>query len=990
MQNEEFLRFADKLPEGMLLLTSQGEILAANRKATQLLQIPAQDLLNQHFSLLCDTSASDITARLKFCARSRTPSQLSIKLLNSSCIVSSGFLFTPATESTLAKILLRIQENQSSLTLFQVLNEKINKQNRLMRSLAKSRDNLDDLIQKRTAELSVALYEAELNKAELVQKEERLSLATKPNGVGIWDYNLQTNNVIWDDSMYELYNLRKDDFSSSYEAWTQTLHPDDYERSHQEIQDAISGKKPFNTEFRVCWSNGEIHNIKAVAKVFHDDSGKPLRMLGTNIDVTERRQAEKKLKKSEERWKFALEGAGDGVWEYDFSTRKNEVSPRLMQILGFGQDALLKTDTVFNDWSDRLHPTSEAETINAFKAVLHNKTDAFVAEQQVMREDGSYIWLLTRGMVISRADNGKPLRMIGTVSDISESKKEALVKLKLAASVFTHAREAIIITDAKGRIREVNDTFTNITGYSRQEIIGKDHHILQSTSKQTPEFYEAQWHEINNNDYWNGEAWNCRKSGQEYPATLTISAVKNDIGKVSHYVTLFSDITRLKNHQDQLERMAHYDALTQLPNRTLLADRLSQAMTQCQRHKNSLAVVILDLDGFKDVNDEHGHDVGDELLIDISLRMKEVLREGDTLARIGGDEFVAVLAGINSIDDCPPLLNRLLFAASEPITVSERVLSVSASIGVTIYPQDTSDADVLMRHADQAMYLAKQAGKNCYHFFDTTQDDTVNTRRESLINISKALDNNEFVLYYQPKVNMSTGEIIGVEALIRWQHPERGLVPPIEFLPIIEGHTISLVLGEWVINTALTQISQWQSINTTLPISVNISAYQLQQTNFVTRLKMLLDTHADVPPSNLQLEILESSALTDINHVSATMHTCQTMGVDFALDDFGTGYSSLTHLRRLPAGLVKIDQSFVRDMLEDEDDLVIVEGVISLAKAFQREVIAEGVETIAHGSALLKLGCKLAQGYGIARPMPAIEVVPWMKNWKADNAWLEK
>jgi diguanylate cyclase (GGDEF)-like protein/PAS domain S-box-containing protein len=447
------------------------------------------------------------------------------------------------------------------------------------------------------------------------------------------------------------------------------------------------------------------------------------------------------------------------------------------------------------------------------------------------------------------------------------------------------------------------------------------------------------------------------------------------------------DITERKRAEVKLKRIAHYDLLTNLPNRVLLADRLSQAMVQCQRRNKSLAVAYLDLDGFKAVNDTYGHDVGDKLLTTVSQRMKEALREGDTLARIGGDEFIAVLVDLDNTEDKKPVLKRLLKATAEPVAMGDAAMKVSVSIGVTLYPQDGVDADQLIRHADQAMYVAKQAGKNRYHLFDTAQDNAITIQRQSIGDVRSALDRREFVLYYQPKVNMNTGEVIGVEALIRWQHPTRGLVPPLEFLPAIEGHAISLKLGEWVIDTALTQISQWLNMGVNLPISVNISAYQLQQANFTTRLTALLAAHSEVNPHSLELEILETSVLNDITQVSATMAACHELGVRFALDDFGTGYSSLTHLRRLPAYLIKIDQSFVRDMLEDADDLAIVEGVVGLAKTFKREVIAEGVETIAHGVALLQLGCELAQGYGIARPMPAGDIPEWVSSRKADISW---
>ena len=497
------------------------------------------------------------------------------------------------------------------------------------------------------------------------------------------------------------------------------------------------------------------------------------------------------------------------------------------------------------------------------------------------------------------------------------------------------------------------------------------------------------WQAVNTKGYWIGTIWNRRKNGEMYPENLTLSAVTNTASEISHYVALYSDITQLnKSHKSQLERMAHFDNLTNLPNRTLLADRLNQAILKSSQYDKLLAVTFLNLDGFKAINDIHGHHVGDDLLIAISLRMKKAIREGDTLSRIGGDEFVLVLTDLAKSDDCNQVLERLLLAASDPVTIGDLVLNVSASIGVTFYPKDGADSGILMRNADQAMYVAKQSGKNCYHLFDSADYDAVNRQQESLANIRAALTKREFVLYYQPKVNMSTGAMVGVEALIRWQHPVRGLVPPLDFLPIIENHTISLDIGEWVIDTALSQISQWQSIGVKFPISVNISAHQLQQTNFVERLATLLAAHPDVSPHLLELEVLETSALNDINYIIATMNACISLGVKFSLDDFGTGYSSLTYLRRLPASVIKIDQTFIRDMLTDADDLAIVLAVVSLAKAFRIEVIAEGVETVEHGTALLELGCELAQGYGIARPMPASEVLTWLDSWKPNSAWL--
>ena len=584
-------------------------------------------------------------------------------------------------------------------------------------------------------------------------------------------------------------------------------------------------------------------------------------------------------------------------------------------------------------------------------------------------------------------DTGKLIRLQAVGQDITERKRSE-AKQELAAKVFYHAREGIVVTDAQGTVIDVNEAFVHITGYSREEAIGQNPRML-SSGRQDPAFYAALWGALTGQGHWSGEIWNRRKDGEVYAELLTISSLRDAQGKTQQYVALFSDITAIKAHQSQLEHIAHFDALTNLPNRLLLADRLQQAMAQAQRRGQKVAVAYLDLDGFKNVNDHHGHDVGDQLLIALANAMKDTLREGDTLARIGGDEFVAVLIDLDSTASCVPLLTRLLEAAAEPVPLGTLVLRGSASIGVTFYPQTQGiEADQLLRQADQAMYQAKLAGKNRYHLFDAAQDSSMRFHHESLERIRLALMQDEFVLHYQPKVNMQTGQVIGAEALIRWQHPEKGLMVPAAFLPVIEDHPLAVNVGEWVIDTALNQIAVWHDAGLDLPVSVNIGARQLQQADFVERLKSALAKHPHVSPAQLELEVLETSALADMAQVSLVIEDCAKIGVKFALDDFGTGYSSLTYLKRLHVALLKIDQSFVRDMLDDPDDLAILQGVISLAGAFKREVIAEGVETIEHGTLLLRLGCALAQGFGIARPMPPELMPAWVATWKPDTAWL--
>ncbi len=569
--------------------------------------------------------------------------------------------------------------------------------------------------------------------------------------------------------------------------------------------------------------------------------------------------------------------------------------------------------------------------------------------------------------------------------------KQAEERLQLTASVFTHTREAIIITDAQGRIIEVNQAFSRISGYARDEVIGKNPRILQS-GQHNKMIYVAMWRDLKRRGYWSGELWNRRKNGELYAEMLTINAVYNPHGQVTHYVSLASDITAQKEYQQQLEHLIYHDPLTGLSNRVMLTDRLQQAMAQARRRRQQLAVAYIDLDGFKAINEYYGTACGDQLLITTAERLARIMREGDTLARLGGDEFIFVFNDLTDVDSSSAaLFTRLLSAVAEPIVLDEQTVRVSASLGVTYYPQaEEIDADQLLRQADQAMYSAKLTGKNRYQVFDAPQDRSLREYHEILKRLQRALADDEFVLYYQPKVNLRSGALIGAEALIRWQHPERGLLPPGAFLPIVDENALSVDLGEWVIKAALQQIADWQTAGLNLPVSINVSARHIQQPDFTRRLAILLDTYPHVAPEHLELEILETHALKDTAQVSQTIRDCSALGVHFALDDFGTGYASLTYLKQLPVRLLKVDQSFVRDMLDDVNDLAILDGVLSLAAAFGRQVIAEGVETNGHAMMLMRLGCELAQGYSIARPMPARDLPAWATHWQPDPAWAQQ
>jgi len=634
---------------------------------------------------------------------------------------------------------------------------------------------------------------------------------------------------------------------------------------------------------------------------------------------------------------------------------------------------------------DRVAPDFQSR----FRALLaHGDPNRHFEELVMLAGDGTQVPVYLSLKRMSRAD--LPSYVFLLVTDLTEinEQKRLQAQLNLEASVFTHAREGILITDPDSRIIDVNEAFSRITGYSRDEALGQKANILKS-DHHPPEFFAAMWRDLLSEGHWYGEVWSRRKNGEVFAEMLNISTLRDAQGKVLRYIAMMSDITMIKVHEQQLEHLAHYDALTNLPNRVLLADRLQHAMAQTHRSARGLAVAYIDLDKFKEINDTFGHDTGDKLLMVVADRMQEAIREGDTLCRLGGDEFVAVLRDIDDFSACEPTLKRLLASAAGPVKIAGRLHQISASIGVTFYPQPQEiGADQLMRQADQAMYLAKQSGKNRYHLFDAAQDRSVREHYETVSRIRLAMARQEFVLRYQPKVNMRTGAIVGAEALIRWQHPERGLLLPASFLPLIEDHPIIVELGEWVIQTALNQIASWRTEGLAMRVSVNVGSRQLQRPDFVLRVRSLLAAYPQLEPGSLMFEVLETSALEDLGRVSHAIDECQKLGLWFAMDDFGTGYSSLTYLKRLPVNELKIDRSFVHNMLNDTDDLSILNGVIGLAHAFDRQVTAEGVETVAQGRLLLEIGCELAQGFAVAHPMPAQEMPDWCQRWHPDPAWL--
>ncbi len=570
--------------------------------------------------------------------------------------------------------------------------------------------------------------------------------------------------------------------------------------------------------------------------------------------------------------------------------------------------------------------------------------------------------------------------------------KAALQEEKeLAQVTLASIGDAVITTDPSGAVTFMNASACSLTGMRHAEAVGRSvsevfplvglgtqlplNNPVLAVLKQLPEA-GAEFH-----------GGLLTPQGITVPVESLASPIWSVNGTLIGCVLVARDVSENYKIQDRLQWQAGHDELTGLPNRALLADRFDRALDKAKRNGSKLVVCLLDLDHFKPIYDTHGHDTGDKLLMEVVTRLNQQLREVDTLSRLGGDEFVILLEDLDQIEDVDALMQRLLQILSEPFTIGGFSLSVTASIGLSIFPIDNSDSDALLRHADQAMYVAKQTGRNRYHLFDVRQDLERESTHQTLQRVRQAVTQNELRLHYQPKVNLRTGAVAGFEALLRWQHPQDGMIPPLSFLPLVEQTEVIVEIGEWVIEQALQQIVRWKALGHVWPISVNIAARHFQGADFLERLVALLARHPEVSPALLEFEILESVALGDIHAMNALIESCRNLGISFSLDDFGTGYSSLSYLKRIAVQTLKIDQSFVRDMLEDPDDLALVESIINIAKLFRLEVVAEGVESQRQGLLLQRLGCDTVQGYGIARPMPADQCIAWAMRYIAGAHW---
>jgi diguanylate cyclase (GGDEF)-like protein/PAS domain S-box-containing protein len=575
--------------------------------------------------------------------------------------------------------------------------------------------------------------------------------------------------------------------------------------------------------------------------------------------------------------------------------------------------------------------------------------------------------------LFSRDGRRKALVVIGR--DVTE-RHAAERELGIAAAAF-EVQEGIMITDAENHILRVNRAFVTLTGYSMEEAIGKTPAILKS-GRQNEAFYQTMWATLGRAKYWQGELWNRRKNGELFPVWLTITALLDANGKVRNYIAAFSDITQYKKAEEEIHNLAFYDYLTGLPNRRLLLDRVKQALMTSTRHNLHGAVLFIDLDNFKTLNDTQGHAVGDLLLVEVAKRLTECVRAEDTVSRLGGDEFVVMLEGLSVASwqagaQAELVGEKILDALNQPYLLGEYEHHSTPSIGISLFRGSAESVEEVLKHADTAMYQAKQSGRNTMRFFDPAMQEALESHILIEADLRQALPQGQLLLYYQAQVN-DFRRVIGAESLLRWQHPRHGMISPLEFIPVAEESRLIISIGAWVLQKACEQLKQWEQHPHTraLQLAVNVSARQFRQADFVAQVSAALQQYA-ANPALLKLELTESLVLENVSDTVEKMQALKALGVRFAMDDFGTGHSSLAQLKRLPLDQVKIDQSFVRDIATDPNDATIVQTIIAMTNALGLDVIAEGVETEAQLQFLKKHGCRKFQGYLFGEPMPVTE-----------------
>ncbi len=681
-------------------------------------------------------------------------------------------------------------------------------------------------------------------------------------------------------------------------------------------------------------------------------------------NISNRRQAEVKLQSVRQMLQHIIDTVPNFVFWKDRDSRFLGCNEAFARLAGLQDpEEIIGKDDYALVWSKfaEQYQRDDAQVVSSGESRLN-------IIEPMGTKDGAPGWVETSKVPL-RDTRGQIIGVLGVFQDITE-RVHSEEKLCQAAKVFESTMEGVVITNTAGDIVAVNPAFSDITGYSEAEVLGKNPRIRQS-GRHDKSFYQAMWASIQEHGNWRGEIWNRRKTGETYPEWLTINTVKDESGNIVNYVAVFTDISQMKRSEQELNYLAHHDPLTGLANRLLLDARLEYAIQHAHREGSSLAVLFLDLDRFKTINDSLGHPIGDQLLKSVAALLGTCVRGEDTVARLGGDEFVIVLEGVGDASITSEMAKKILLSLNKRYDLDGHAVYVSASIGISTYPEDGRDGTTLLKNADAAMYLAKEEGRNTFRFYSTKLTRKAHDRLNLESDLRRAIEKQEFILYFQPQVDVSSGDIVGAEALIRWQHPQFGIIPPLRFIPLAEETGLILHLGDWALSAACEQLSAW--LTSGLPpftLAVNLSPRQFQHCDLIKQLRAVLDA-TGLPPWLLELEITEGAIMKRGQEAVATLHAVKDLGLKLAIDDFGTGYSSLAYLRRFPIDTLKIDQSFMRDIPRDTGAMEIAVTIISMAHNLRMQVLAEGVETQEQLAFLKRNSCNTYQGFLSSRPVTA-------------------
>ena len=756
---------------------------------------------------------------------------------------------------------------------------------------------------------------------------------------------------------------------SSASHWSDIICPEDRRMQGRTVQEAMASGRPYQIEYRIIDATGTERWVAENGQPQKDPATGVAWVDGILSDIGERKHNEMRIEGLLAEQSAILDNVMFGVM-FVRARRVVSVNRRCEELFGYAPGAMTGQSTaiVFPSGAD-----FDAAGVRQYRALTLDMD--FSEERQYRRADGSLFWCLVSGRALDQghANDGS----IWVYADVTE-RRQAEEKLRLSATVLEHIADGVMVIGLDGRIVAVNPAFTQITGYTEIEALGQDASMTRS-QRHEGQFYVDMWRESAATGFWRGEIWKQRKSGELYLEWLTISAVRNERAAITHYVGVFSDITKVKESQEKLDHMAHHDPLTSLPNRLLFHDRLEHALQRAGRDQQQLAILFIDLDRFKNVNDTLGHHIGDELLKQVAGALTDKLRDGDTLARLGGDEFIVLLENVKGEFGAGHVAEKLMAMFEQPFMVADYELFVTGSVGISLFPNDATDLNMLIRNADVAMYQAKARGRNGYQFYapSMTGEGVERLRLETMLR--RSIEKNEIFLNYQPQVEIDTGRLIGVEALVRWENPELGTVPPVRFIPLAEDTGFINQLGKWVLYESCRQMVRWQAAGLYVPkIAVNLSVKQFERGSIVNMVAEILE-ETGLEPHRLQLEVTES-VIMNTGDALVFINDLHSIGVGLAIDDFGTGYSSLAYLKQLPVQTLKIDRSFIKDISTDVNDEAIAIAIIQLGKSLNLSVIAEGVETEEQAAFLLRNGCNKAQGYFYSRPILA-EVL--LADWRA-------